>query len=203
MEAAELSSLSAKLSEYDFLVCIDASGSMGAIDPGQTRTRYERMKETVETFCRDIEKLDSDGIDIVFFGGSVTAYPNVTAAKVGEVFARREPRGGTPLAEALKQAFSMAGMSAKKDFVLVFTDGEPDDANAVRETIKAQANKQTSDDACTVLFVQVGNDPGATKFLQGLDDNLNAKFDIVDAMTVDEANKFNSTAEMVLKAIND
>jgi len=204
MEVEAISSLTARLSEYDFLVCIDCSGSMGAVDRGESKSRYAKMQETVESFCRDIEKIDSDGIDLVFFGATVNAYPAVTSAKVAEVFSMREPRGGTPLGKALNQAFSMAGMSAKKDFILVFTDGVPDNEAEVRDAIVAQTMKQSSDDACTVLFVQVGNDTDATRFLKNLDDNLRgAKYDIVDAMTVDEANQFASTAEMVLKAIND
>ena len=65
-----------------------------------------------------------------------------------------------------------------------------------------QANSQANDDDCTVLFVQVGDDAAATRFLQSLDDDLaGAKFDIVDAKTVTEADAFNSTAELIVAAI--
>ena len=54
-----------------------------------------------------------------------------------------------------------------------------------------------------ILFVQVGDDASATRFLQGLDDNLKgAKFDIVDAKTVAEVDAFASTAELLLAAID-
>jgi Mg-chelatase subunit ChlD len=161
------------------------------------------MQETVTGFARDLGKLDSDGIDLVLFGGSVQSFQGVTPDKIKEIWMANSPRGGTPLAEALTACLKLAGKSAKKDFILVITDGVPDDPKAAADVIRAQANKQTADDECTILFVQVGRDPSATAYLAKLDDGLNAKFDIVDAMTIAEAEQFNSMAELVIKAIND
>lgn len=193
------------LSEYDFIVCVDASGSMGEADMPGGKSRWEYMQETALSFVRDIEKFDSDGIDIIIFGGAnIESHQGVTSAKVKDVFASRSPRGSTPLAEALVAAFAAAGKSSKKDFILVFTDGVPDDGAKAAEIIKKQANSQETDDACSVLFVQVGNDAGAAKYLRSLDDDLKgAKFDIVDAKTMAEAEKFATTAELVIAAIND
>ena len=193
-----------KLSEYDFIAVLDASGSMGENDMAGGQTRWAYMQESVTAFCRDLEKFDSDGIDIVLFGGSVTSYTGVTSAKVKEVFAARSPRGSTPLAEALTSALSLAGKSDKKDFIIVFTDGVPDDKAAAAAVIRNQANRQANDDDCTILFVQIAKDRSATEYLRSLDDDLKgAKFDIVDAVTFEEAEKFPTTAALVLKAIND
>lgn len=194
-----------KLTEYDFIVCVDASGSMSETDCPGGRSRWDYMQETLLSFARDVEKFDSDGIGLITFGGSnITSNDGVTSEKVKEVFASRSPRGSTPLAEALTSALALAGKSDKKDFILVFTDGVPDDGTAAANVIRKQANSQTTDDACTILFVQVGRDAGATNYLRQLDDNLTgAKFDIVDAKTIEEAEKFATTAELVLHAIND
>lgn len=196
--------LEAKLSEFDFVVCIDASGSMGETDMPGGKSRWQSMQETATAFCRDLEKLDSDGLDMVLFGGTVTSFQGVTTEKIKEVFASRSPRGSTPLAEALTEALKLAGKSAKKDFIIVFTDGVPDDGDRVAQIIRAQSNKQQTDDELTILFVQVGRDRAATAYLAKLDDGLTgAKFDIVDAKTIEEAEKFASTAELVINAIND
>lgn len=194
-----------QLSEYDFIVCVDVSGSMGENDMPGGKTRWEYMQETALSFVRDVEKFDSDGIDIITFGGSnIECHQGVTSQKVKDVFASRSPRGSTPLAQALTAAFAAAGKSSKKDFILVFTDGVPDDGAAAAEVIKKQANSQETDDACTVLFVQVGRDAGATAYLRKLDDQLTgAKFDIVDAKTMEEAEKFATTADLIIAAIND
>ncbi|MEH6434331.1 VWA domain-containing protein [Massilia sp. DD77] len=195
----------AQLSEYDFIVVIDASGSMSTEDMPGGRSRWAYMQETAASFARDLGKLDSDGIDVVTFGGSnVVTYEGVTADKVNEIFAARSPRGGTPLTEALQAAFKLAGKSDKKDFILVFTDGVPDDKASAAQAIVTQSQLQETDDALTILFVQVGRDASATAYLRELDDALvGAKFDIVDAKTMDEAEQFPTTTDLIVAAIND
>ncbi|WP_157839618.1 VWA domain-containing protein [Comamonas testosteroni] len=196
----------AKLSEFDYVVVIDKSGSMAEpVKPGDSRSRYEAVQESALGFARDVGKLDSDGIDVVMFSGSgIVSHTGVTADTVKDVFAQYQPRGGTPLAEALTEALKLAGKSDKKDFIVVFTDGEPDDKAAAAKVIIDAANRQETDDALTILFVQVGDDAGATKYLRSLDDELTgAKFDIVDAKTVAEADAFPTTAHLILAAIED
>lgn len=195
----------ATLSEYDFIVVIDKSGSMGEDDMPGGRSRWDYMQETATAFTRDICKIDSDGIGVVLFSGtSVVAHEGCDVSKVKDIFAGNRPGGSTPLHSALAEALKMAGKSDKKDFIIVFTDGVPDDQAAAAKVIRDAANKQDTDDALTILFVQVGRDAGAAKYLRSLDDALTgAKFDIVDAKTQDEAEKFSSTAELVLAAIND
>lgn len=193
------------LSEFDFIVAVDASGSMGETDMPGGKSRWDSMLETVTAFARDLGKLDSDGIDVVTFGGaSILSYEGVTADKVKEIFAARSPRGGTPLTEALQATFKLAGKSDKKDFIIVFTDGVPDDKASAAKAIIDQSQLQDTDDALTILFVQVGRDASATTFLKKLDDDLTgAKFDIVDAKTMDEAEAFPTTADLIVAAIND
>jgi Mg-chelatase subunit ChlD len=196
---------SAVLSEFDFIVVIDASGSMSTEDMPGGRSRWACMQETAASFARDLGKLDSDGLDIVIFGGAaIGTHEGVSANKVSELFEMRSPRGGTPLAEALQAAFKLAGKSDKKDFIIVFTDGVPDDKAAAAKAIIDQSHLQETDDALTILFVQVGRDASATAYLRELDDNLkSAKFDIVDAKTMDEAEQFATTADLTIAAIND
>lgn len=200
-----MSDINATLSEYDFIAVVDASGSMATEDMSGGRSRWKAMQETAEQFCRDMQKIDSDGIGLVVFSGTgVDSYDGVNVDKVSEVFRSRAPRSSTPLAEALTAALKLAGKSSKKDFIIVFTDGVPDDQDAAARVIREASNKQANDDDLTILFVQVGKDAGAAAYLRGLDDNLKGcKFDIVDAKTMEEAEKFATTAELVVAAIND
>lgn len=193
------------LTEYDFIVAIDASGSMGETDMPNGQSRWNAMQESVTAFVRDVQAFDSDGIDVVIFGGAnIYTHEGVTVDKVKDVFATRSPRGSTPLKEALQASLKLAGKSDKKDFILVFTDGVPDDKAGAAQTIIDAANQQETDDALTILFVQVGKDAAATTYLQQLDDDLTgAKFDIVDAKTMAEAEAFATTADLIIHAIND
>lgn len=200
------SEIIAQLSEYDFIVVIDKSGSMGEpVKAGSSTTRWEAVQESAMTFVRDVEKIDADGLGLVLFSGSsIASFDGVTSATIGDAFKANQPRGTTPLAEALTAALKLAGKSDKKDFIVVFTDGVPDDKAAAAKVIIDQANSQETDDACTILFVQVGDDAGAAAYLKSLDDDLtSAKFDIVDAKTMAEADQFATTAELIAHAIND
>lgn len=194
-----------KLSEYDFIVALDASGSMSTEDCPGGVSRWAYAQETIGAIARELGKLDSDGIDVVVFSGSrVEAFSGVTADKVADVFASRSPMGSTPLAQALTASFELAGKSDKKDFILVLTDGVPDSQEDAKRVILEQANRQQADDELTILFVQVGRDAQATQYLQQLDDQLTgAKFDIVDSKTVAEVELFGSIAELLVAAIND
>ena len=195
-----------KLSEYDFIVAIDTSGSMGEpVKAGSSVTRWEAVQEAAMTFIRDIEKIDQDGIGLVLFGGAnIKAQDGVTSQAARDVFAGAGPRGSTPLAEALTAALTLAGKSDKKDFIIVFTDGVPDDRAAAADVIRKASHAQETDDALTILFIQVGDDAAATKYLESLDNDLTGcKFDIVDAKTVAQAEAFATTADLVLAAIND
>lgn len=194
-----------RLSEFDFVIAIDISGSMSEpVKAGSSRTRWEAVQESAMTLIRDVQQIDQDGLGMVLFGGArIESFDGVTADKAREVFATTNPRGSTPLAEALDAAFKLAGKSDKKDCIVVFTDGVPDDRQAAAQRIIAQANNQAADDDCTVLFIQVGDDASATAYLQSLDDDLTgAKFDIVDVKTVKEADAFASTAELIAAAID-
>lgn len=194
----------AKLSEYDFIVAIDASGSMSTEDV-KGRSRWASMQETAESFARDLGKIDADGLGLVVFSGSsVDSFDGVTVDKITEVFKARSPRSSTPLAEALTAALKLAGKSDKKDFIIVFTDGVPDDKAAAAKVIREASNKQETDDALTILFIQVGYDADASKYLKMLDDDLTGcKFDIIDAKTIEEAEKFATTVDLVIAAIAD
>lgn len=193
------------LSEYDFVVVVDASGSMSTTDAPGGVSRWSYAAETVGALARAVGKFDSDGIDVITFGGSnVKTQVGVSADAVQNIFTSRDPMGGTPLHTALTEALKVAGKSDKKDFILVITDGVPDDKSAAAKVIVEAANKQETDDALTILFVQVGKDSGASAYLKSLDDDLtDAKFDIVDAKTIEEVEQFESVEALILNAIND
>jgi len=190
-------------SEYDFVIGLDASGSMASPSkryPG--KTRWQEAQETIFGLASILGQYDADGIDIVVFGGSVDVFEGVSADKVSEVFANRSPRGSTPLAEAIQKIDALNG-DGKKAVALIFTDGEPDDKAAAEAAIVAAAGKLEKDEDFTILFVQIGDDAGAAKFLAHLDDGLaSAKFDIVDTISAAEADKM-EPIDLINKAIND
>ena len=195
----------ALLSEYNFVVAVDASGSMGETDMPGGKSRWEYMQETLVAFTRDILTIDSDGIEVVAFGGqNITTVAGKSTEVVKLIFSTRSPRGSTPLAQALTECIKLTKQSNKKAVILVFTDGVPDDKSEAARVIVNQANSQETDDECTVLFIQVGHDAAASHYLRSLDDDLTAaKFDIVDVKSMDEAEIFPTTVDLICAAIKD
>ncbi len=189
--------------EYDFVIGLDASGSMAMPStryPG--KTRWEEAQELIFGLASILGKYDTDGIDVVVFGGNVQVFEGVTADKVASIFQSRSPRGSTPLAEAI-QKIDALNADGKKAVAIIFTDGEPDDRAAAEAAIVAAANKLERDEDFTILFVQIGDDAGAARFLAHLDDGLTAaKFDIVDTVSAAEADNM-EPLDLINKAIND
>ena len=50
----------------------------------------------------------------------------------------------------------------------------------MEEVIKDASNTLAASDDLRILFVQVGTDPSASRWLSGLDQTLDCKFDVVD-----------------------
>ena len=132
----------------------------------------------------------------------MTHVPNVKSTADVETAFNRRASGGTPTADALAKAFEVAGKSDKPDFIVVITDGEPNNRQAVKDVLIKQANSQDNDADLTVLFIQIGDDASAASFLAELDDGLyGAKFDIVDTMTQAKADSYPSLAALINDAV--
>lgn len=189
-------------SEYDFVIALDASGSMASPSTRYDgKSRWEEAQETIYGIAHALHKFDSDGIDVVVFGANVETFEAVTPEKVADLFKSRSPRGSTPLHLALASVQDLAS-DGKKTVCIVFTDGEPDSRPDVVAQISSMADKLASDDEMTILMVQIGNDTAAAKFLMELDDNLNTKFDIVDTISAADADKM-EPIDLINKAIAD
>lgn len=195
-----------QLKERDYIVLVDASGSMGRGAGGKrTGTRWEAAAEVTEGIARSCEKYDSNGITVGVFSSTCNLYENIKAGgdAVRRIFEENSPNNGTATHVALGKVFDTyfaakkAG-AAKPITVLVFTDGEPDDENALAQCIINATKQMDNDNEIGVSFVQIGDDAKAREFLKRLDDRLQpegAKFDIVDTRNLDEV------AEMSIEAL--
>lgn len=197
----------AKLSEFDTIVLVDRSGSMNGTAKGFP-TRWAQAAELTTGIAGIAATVDEDGITVIQFGGSFNPSKDVQdnvkdASGVGSLFASHTPYGGTPLAQALEAAFKKKFDAGKKAIVFVVTDGVPDDAEAVKKAIVAASKKLTDSSELRVQFIQVGDDASATKYLEGLDNDLaDAQFDIVNVIGYEDANKL-SPGELYDRAITD
>ncbi|MTJ06272.1 MULTISPECIES: VWA domain-containing protein [unclassified Anabaena] len=200
------------MSDRDYTLIIDKSGSMSTPDQVGGRSRWEIAQESTIALARKCEQYDPDGITIYVFSGRFKRYDDVTSAKVAQVFQENDPAGTTNLASVLQDALNnyfqrkAAGQSKPNgETILVITDGEPDDRKAVFEVIISATQKMDRDEELGISMIQVGNDPQATKFLKAIDDQLQsvgAKFDICDTITLDDLEDM-SLADVLMNAITD
>ncbi len=199
------------MKDRDYTLILDKSGSM-SVKTENGMTRWQLAEESTLALARKCERFDPDGINVYLFSSRFKYYENVTAEKVEEIFLENDPIGTTNLAGVLKDAFQnyfqrKANGQTKPngETILVVTDGSPDNLRAVIKTIVDATRKMEKDEELGVSFIQVGNDPSATKFLKALDDDLEgvgAKFDICDTVTMDDMADM-SLIEVLTAAIDD
>ncbi|MFB2768804.1 VWA domain-containing protein [Pelatocladus sp. BLCC-F211] len=200
------------MSDRDYTLIIDKSGSMSTPDQVGGRSRWEIAQESTLALARKCEQFDPDGITVYLFSGRFKRYDDVTSAKVAQIFLENDPSGTTNLAGVLQDATNhyfqrkAAGKTkANGETILVITDGEPDDRKAVFEVIISATRQMERDEELGISIIQVGNDAQATKFLKALDDQMQsvgAKFDICDTMTLDDMEDM-SLADVLMNAVTD
>jgi uncharacterized protein with von Willebrand factor type A (vWA) domain len=200
------------LTNRDYTLILDKSGSMSTVDIPGGRTRWVEAQESTLALARKCEQFDPDGITVYTFSSRHKRYENVAASRVETIFLENDPVGSTNLAGVLQAATDdyfqrkRAGQTKPNgETILVITDGEPDDRKAVIQVIIAASQKMDRDEELAISFIQVGSDPAATQYLKLLDDDLQkvgAKFDIVDTVTIDDMADM-SLLEVLLNAIVD
>ncbi|MEH2368027.1 vWA domain-containing protein [Nostoc sp.] len=200
------------MSDRDYTLIIDKSGSMSTPDQVGGRSRWEIAQESTLALARKAEQFDPDGITVYVFSGRFKRYDDVTSAKVAQIFLENDPSGTTNLAGVLQDALNnyfqrkAAGKTKPNgETILVITDGEPDDRKAVFEVIIHATRQMERDEELAISIIQVGSDAQATKFLKALDDQLQsvgAKFDICDTVTLDDLEEM-SLADVLSNAITD
>lgn len=200
------------MSDRDYTLIIDKSGSMSTPDQAGGRSRWDIAQESTLALARKAEQFDPDGITVYLFSGRFKRYENVTSAKVAQIFLENDPAGTTNLAGVLNNAldnyFQRKNSGQTKpngETILVVTDGEPDDRKAVFEVIINATRQMERDEELGISIIQVGSDAQATKFLKALDEQLQsvgAKFDICDTITLDDLEDM-SLADVLMSAITD
>jgi len=184
----------AALSAREMFILVDRSGSMNARDEAPSSvfrgswTRWDSAKVATKSFVELALSLDPDTeVQIMLWDGALKGRLNSTWKSAGDlsdvdhVFNRMPARGSTPLAEALTEAYRSYWktlLQRSEPFsVIILTDGAPNDARRVKKFFKAfvrenHLERPGRETLATFSFVQIGDDHGATYFLQDLDDNL-------------------------------
>src|SRR5688500_16010003 len=94
------------LTDRDYTLILDKSGSMHTSDRPGGPSRWQRAHESAFALASKCHALDADGITVYVFATRHKRYEGVTPAKVDQIFRENEPAGGTDLAGVLRHAFA-------------------------------------------------------------------------------------------------
>ncbi|MDY7012754.1 MAG: hypothetical protein SVX43_03980 [Cyanobacteriota bacterium] len=200
------------LANRDYTLIIDKSSSMSVSHSPEGNSRWSAIQKSTLALAQKCEELDPDGLTIYTFSGRFKRYDYVTADKVSQIFRDNIPLGRSDLAgvlqDALDRYFARRDRGEAKpngETLLVVTDGEPDNREAVVRAIVDASQRIDRDEELAISFIQVGDNPEATRFLKILDDDLaraGAMFDIVDTVTIEQMQGMSLT-EVLIDAIVD
>ncbi|KAK7062316.1 hypothetical protein R3P38DRAFT_2834682 [Favolaschia claudopus] len=192
------------LRKYDTVILVDDSTSMTVPGSKKGKTRWNEAGDALEALADTAQRYDSDGIDIYFLNNKTESL-NMKSSS--------EPAGSTPTGERLDQILKPhgtpieinSGTEIKRVNVIVITDGVATD-DPKYAIIDAASRLKAIRDLCLIQlgiqFVQVGNDPRATKALKELDDDLHRTRNIRDIVDTTPYSKLNPvTAEGLIKVL--
>jgi hypothetical protein len=210
----EISDLEKEALCRQYVIIVDRSGSMGC--PDGRGTRWDSAGKAVEKLVETVFKYDTDHIvplylfdDKVEFIGECTKTSQVT-----NIFKTYGPRGTTDLAKCLDEALKTYSGTKRPNYeivpgttFIVILDGSSDDNEAVKTVIRHYAEPQNGYIAnhtqIAISFIQIGDDSGATRFLQDLDDNMKGGPDIVDTKKDDILSESGGIDRVLYDAIFD
>jgi len=178
----------------DFIIALDISGSMQASDCPGGLSRLKYSLEQFRTFVGEAAKYDTDGVSLYAFGIDVHQFSDVSPEKLEETvnkLASMRLESGTMTDKVILAAYEEhVARKNEQTVLMVFTDGEPNDQDAVFKVIADITNKVKDEREFNISFLTVGNRSASLEaFLAKLDDALpGAKYDIVDVKRVEDVN---------------
>ena len=177
----------ASLCDLQLVLIIDHSGSMrapdidgtgagksnGMISHGQW-TRWDNVFQAAKYLVDSLFEYDKDGkIPVVFFGDESEEIIASSIPQLLDLFKTRRPTEEcTNLLSAVNLAFARH-VTGENTLFICFTDGCPNRGQEphIKSTIQHfLSSDDPSGERLNILFLRVGDDPGAIAFLQDLDD---------------------------------
>ncbi len=196
-----------RIGDYDVVVVIDTSGSMGFNLSSEPATKWEWCSNYIHTFAQKMRPYIKGGIKIVTFNASYNVESHCTPERVEEIFASTTPRGGTdmgsPLNEVFKEHFD--GPRDRPLLVAVLTDGMPNLGPKVEDVIIDATRNMRSPKEIRMTFLEIGEEFDGRNLIKLLDDYLvyeGAKYDIVDSLVFEQVKRM-GLAEALVRAINE
>jgi Mg-chelatase subunit ChlD len=180
-----------KLKDYDIVMLIDKSGSMGEPADRSGMSKWDWCSSQLSSFATEAQENTGRKLTIVTFNGEFSVKPNCTPTDVQQTFLSSKPGGATDLATPLDSVLGdyLRGPRSHPLLVVVLTDGVPATPELVERGIIDASRRINTPDQIKIVFFEIGNDPDGAALIRLLDVGLTsegARYDIVDANTFDQ-----------------
>lgn len=174
-----------------FIIGLDISTSMTATDCPGNMSRLNYCLETTKLFVTEAAKWDPDGVSLYLFGASVHAYPDMSPADIETKLSNIKTEGSTMTHLAIDAAYKEHKTKKNEQtFLIIFTDGEPADQQAVEQSIIRITKDVKDEKEFRIELITVGQrSSGLDRWLTELDNNLTAKgakYDILGVKKLEE-----------------
>ena len=171
-----------RLASHDMVLIIDRSASMMTHDCpgfggkagmisgmlglplGGSVSRWQWCTNQMAELSRQTETIFDRGITVVLFSSAYEVFQNVNFNRVGEIFRRNYPMGGTNLAPALGSQlgayFSRRATqrgNVKPVVIGIVTDGMPNNKGAVKQAIIEATRMMRNPEEITIVFFLIGS----------------------------------------------
>lgn len=136
-------------------------------------TRWDNVVQLVGYLSEALFMCDADGeIPVYLFDNHTKHSVASSRATLLRMLASTSPGGGTDLGVALKRAFSdlSSQMDHQTMLFIVVTDGETEQSSVMSAIRTNLPRRDPTGNRLNVLFLRVGDDPAAARFLKTLDD---------------------------------
>lgn len=183
----------------EYILAGDISISMSTIDQKCAQvSRYKYMLEKFKSFIQIACDYDNhEGVTVFLFGQNIHKYEHVKLDDVTEVLDKVILENLTMtdmvIDEAYiehleeKQELRKEGKEHTGSILMIFTDGEPTNREAVKRSIQVIANNISKADEFEIIFLTVGTiSSSLMPYLHNLNDGL--KYPIVTIKELDKVN---------------
>ena len=144
------------LQDHKIIVVADDSGSMqlSGVPMSERRlgrpcpTRWDELKETIQTVCEIVSCFDAEGTDVFFLNRSPVLRCTPGDARLAAALGPF-PSGSTPLTECVSDIIARHSDSERPVLFLIATDGEPNGGPSAFQRVLSDAIRKRT---CTGTF---------------------------------------------------
>lgn len=164
--------LAAALRTYQIRLIVDHSGSMYRPLGNSDKLRWTWVKEELEKFCDNVQKISGNTFDLYMFNETVQQSMTQSAKQVKATLANAVTTGNTDLPAALKAATLE---SPRPILIILVTDGQAVNSKENGQILATNLSRTANLRKSRIVFLQAGYSPEGSLFVASLNDALAAR----------------------------